>query len=305
MTACTQQRTIRDDDRLGSPTASRPHGTLRTHQLDSGKSSPAARRRGTGRFPARNSSWSKRFPMTVEQFAFVVDDDPAVRESVTELVTAMGVKVRSYGSAEEFLAAYDHNQSGCLVLAIRLRGVSGLDLLTRLREEGIRIPAIVLTAFADVPLVVQAMQAGALTVLQKPHREQELWDAIRQALSIDTETRQREVRLTEVRSQMATLTHDERRVLELVLAGKTNKGITQELSLRLRTVEARRHSLMVKLKADSLAELIRLVTETRMLLGLPTVDASALGGTNGFTSTRIRHEAVTQERQPWSRPLPS
>ncbi len=235
--------------------------------------------------------------MAGEQRVFIVDNDAEVRDSVTELATSMGVRAQAYAAAEEFLGTAERSEPGCLVTAIQLRGMGGLDLLSRLEDEGIRIPMIVLTVIADVPLVVRAMRAGALTVLQKPHREHELWDAIRQALFVDAEVRQREARLRDVRRQLATLTYDERRILDLVLAGRTNKGITQDLSLRLRTVETRRHSLMVKLKADSLAELIRLVVETRLLFGMPSLDEAAPCVRKSRAETNGTQGSPSPERQ--------
>jgi len=226
----------------------------------------------------------------IEQFVFIVDDDPVVGESVGKLAASMGIKARPHASAEDFLACYERTQPGCLVSPIQLRGMSGLELLSVLRSGGHGMPIVFLTKFADVPLVVQAMQAGAVTVLQKPYHDQGLWDAIRKALAADAEARVQEARLTQVSSQLATLTNDEKRVLALIEIGTTNKGISQQLSLGLRTVEARRHSLMVKLKVDSLAELVRLVTETR-LLGHLGSNGSPLNGADGSHS-----ESSAQDR---------
>jgi len=207
--------------------------------------------------------------MTTEQSIFVVDDEAEMRESVAEMAASMGVNAEGYQSAEKFLARCDDKHAGCLVLDLWLRGMSGLDLLKAMCRDGICLPTIVVTANADVPLAVRVMHSGAFSVLEKPYRVQELWDTIRQALALDALTRRNGARAVDARSQLASLTSDETRVLELVLAGTTNKGISRELSLRLRTVEARRQTLMAKLKADSLAELVQIVTEVRVLFSIP------------------------------------
>jgi two-component system response regulator FixJ len=211
------------------------------------------------------SSEIRRFTMTNEQSVFVVDEDSAVHEMVAKMAKSMGVTAEGYRSAENFLARRDRTRAGCLVLDICLDGMSGLELLDVMRRDELCLQTIVLTAFADVPLTVRVMQCGAVTVLEKPYRVQELRDAIRRALVLDVQSRQNGGRAVEVRVQLASLTPDERGVLELILIGKTNKAISQKLSLRLRTVESRRQSLMVKIKVTSLAELVQVVTEARTL----------------------------------------
>ena len=221
--------------------------------------------------------------MTSERMIFIVDHDAAVRASVATLAGSMGVEVLEHESAEDFLAAYDRAQGGCLILATRLPGMSGLDLMDVMVHEGIYLPTIIVSAFADVRLAVRAMHAGAVTVLDRPYRDSELWEAIREALALDSRIRQKEAGLVHVKSQLTSLKHDEHRVLELILVGKTNKGIAQELGIRLRTVEARRHALMVKLNVDSLAALIQTVTEARMLLSASATVAGHLAATQRFT----------------------
>jgi len=214
------------------------------------------------------------FPMTIEQSVFVVDDEPAVRESVAALAASMAINAEAYQSAENFLARCDRTRTGCLVLDIWLQGMSGLELLDAMRRDGICLPTIVVTATADVPLAVRVMQAGAYTVLEKPYRVQELWEAIRQALALDAQIRYNGARVVDVRSQLASLTQNEENVLELILAGKTNKRISQLLSVPLRTVESRRQGLMVKIKVDSLAGLVQVVTEARLMLSVPFARAA-------------------------------
>jgi two-component system, LuxR family, response regulator FixJ len=181
----------------------------------------------------------------------------------------MDVIVSSHRSAEEFLACYDGRQGGCLVLGTDLPGMSALELLAHLRDRRMRLPTIVLTASANVGLAVQAMQNGALTIIQIPCRDRELSDAVREALLVDQETGESARHL---RSKLDSLSADERHILRLLLSGKTNRAISADLSLALRTVEVRRRSLMTKLQAQSFAELVRTATEARLLLGADILD---------------------------------
>jgi two-component system response regulator DctR len=214
--------------------------------------------------------------VTTEQSVFIVEGESLARDMIVGVAKSMGVSAEGYDSAENFLARFDRTHGGCLVLDLWLGGMSGVDLLDVMGRDGICLPTIVVTASVDVPLVVQVMQSGVLTVLEKPFRVQELRDALRQALSLDAQRRHNGARAVDVRSQLASLTPDERRVLDLILAGKTNKEISKELALRLRTVEARRQSLMAKLKAGSLAELVQVVTEFRLLFSAPFARAGLL-----------------------------
>ncbi len=204
--------------------------------------------------------------MINERMIAIVQHDLALRASTAALAAGMGIKVQEFESAEDFLASYDRARCGCLVLEIRLPGMSGLELMSVMNRDGNRTPTIIAGAFIDVRLAVQAMHAGALTVFEKPYRDQDLWDAIRQALSVSGELEQNKAELVHTRSRLGSLTADEQRVLDLVLLGRTNKRIAEELSMGLRTVEARRQSLMVKLNAKSVAELSMKVTKARLLL---------------------------------------
>ncbi|HUE12827.1 MAG TPA: response regulator [Planctomycetaceae bacterium] len=176
--------------------------------------------------------------MTTEQSVFVVDDDASACNMVACLAKSMGFKAEAFQSAESFLERCGRSLSGCLVLDLVLQGLSGMDLLDVMRRDGICLPTIVVTGFADVPLAVRVMQLGVVTLLEKPFRVQELQEAIRQAIALDAQTRHNGARAVDMRSQLASLTADEERILQLILAGKTNKAISQALSLRLRTVEA-------------------------------------------------------------------
>jgi two-component system, LuxR family, response regulator FixJ len=203
------------------------------------------------------------------QLVYLVFDDPQVEPMVTTLAAAMGLRVSAFASAEDFLARYDRQQAGCLVLGLRLPGMSGLDLLDLLPRRAIHLPTIVLSAFADVPSTVKAMQARVLTVLEKWPPAHELSDALRQALTLDAERRAKEQRLAQFKTLLLSLTVEEYRVLEGVLAGKPNKAIARMLKSSLRTVESRRGAVLKKLQAKSLAALVRLISEYEELSDSP------------------------------------
>lgn len=196
--------------------------------------------------------------MQTESTVFIVDDDPAARDSVAALVRSKGLPVSTFGSAEEFLEAYDPSRPGCLVVDVRMTGMTGLDLQEVLRQRGVRIPVIVITGFGDVPTAVRAMKAGAFTFLEKPCRDQELWSCIQKALDAASRLQVEETRKAEVEARLALLSQDELRVMKEMVAGKPNKVIAAELDIGLRTVELRRANVLKKMQADSLAELVRL-----------------------------------------------
>lgn len=189
----------------------------------------------------------------------VVDDDADARQSLEFLIRSVGLNIRSYASAADFLASDDVESAGCLVLDLRMPGMSGLELQERLNEMNVGIPIILLTAYAEVPIAVKAMKAGAIDVIQKPYSQQVLLDRIQQALAKDRADRQRVRDVKEAREKLARLTEGERDVLERLRSGKSNKEIAIELGLTRRGIEARRANLMRKLEAESLADLLRLV----------------------------------------------
>jgi two-component system, LuxR family, response regulator FixJ len=189
----------------------------------------------------------------------VVDDDADARQSLEFLIRSVGLNIRSYASAADFLASPDVESAGCLVLDLRMPGMSGLELQERLNEMNVGIPIILLTAYAEVPIAVKAMKAGAIDVIQKPYSQQVLLDRIQQALAKDRATRQRLRDIKEAREKLARLTDGERDVLERLRNGKSNKEIAIELGLTRRGIEARRANLMRKLEAESLADLLHLV----------------------------------------------
>jgi RNA polymerase sigma factor (sigma-70 family) len=199
--------------------------------------------------------------MANEVTVFVVDDHELARNSVCALVESMGLKAQAFASGEEFLAAYRAQQPGCLVTDVRMLGMSGIELQQQLAARGCKLPVIVITAHANTPLTVQAMKQGAVTLLEKPCSDNDLWDAIREALSRDEQQRSQAARREEIRQRLTELTPHEREVLDRIVAGKLNKSIARELKVSIRTVENRRHNIFQKLGADSVAELVRLVVD--------------------------------------------
>jgi FixJ family two-component response regulator len=193
-----------------------------------------------------------------EPTVFVVDDDRAMRESLSWLLDSVGLRVRSYATAADFLAEHDPAQPGCLVLDVRMPGMSGLDLQAELARRGVELPTIVITGHAEVSMAVRAVKAGAIDFIEKPFSDQLLLDRVRQALEIDLEAREVRRRREDARRRLATLTAREREVLNLVVAGKANKEIASALGVSPKTVEVHRAHVMSKMYVDSLAELIRI-----------------------------------------------
>jgi two-component system, LuxR family, response regulator FixJ len=192
---------------------------------------------------------------------FVVDDDSAVRDALKLLLRSVGQAVETFGSAQEFLDAYSEDRPGCLVLDIRMPGMSGLELQQRLNEKHSILPIIFITGHGDVPMAVEAMQAGAVDFIQKPFRDQDLIDRINQALEKDGANRAALGERNDIRRRLETLTPREREVLDLVVHGKANKVIAGDLKLSQRTVEIHRARVMEKMQASSLAHLVRMVLE--------------------------------------------
>jgi len=194
---------------------------------------------------------------------FVVDDDRAVRDSLRWLIQSVGLSVETFSTAAEFLAAYDPAKIGCLVLDVRMRGMSGLDLQEELERRGISLPVIIITGHADVPMAVRAMKAGAIDFLQKPFGDQALLDRIQKALERDREQRSASAEHEEILSRLAVLTPREREIVDLLVDGKANKEIASDLGLSTRTVEGHRANIMDKLGATSFAEVVRVALLAR------------------------------------------
>lgn len=206
-------------------------------------------------------------PVATLDSVFIVDDDPATRESMVALIQSHGLQAESFESGEDFLSRFDRSKVGCLVLDVRMSGMSGLELQERLAEEGIELPVVVVTGYGDIPSAVRAMRNGATTFLEKASGGQKLWDSISQALANAAAIREFSSQKTDIRRRIMTLTSDERRVLEKLLDGCPNKTIARELDLGLRTVELRRAMILQKMQASSLAELVRMVVQAGPLPG--------------------------------------
>jgi FixJ family two-component response regulator len=191
-----------------------------------------------------------------EQTVFIVDDDAAVRDSIQELVESVGLRAESHSSGQAFLASYQPQRSGCLVLDVRMAGMSGLVLQEKLNELGARIPVIIITGHGDVPMAVHALKAGAVDFVQKPYRHQLLLDSINNALTMDTIARRSLDESQNHDRQLATLTKREQEVLDKLLAGNISKQIARELGISTRTVEAHRQNLLRKLGVGSVKELM-------------------------------------------------
>ena len=189
---------------------------------------------------------------------FVIDDDPAIRESLRWLIESVGLNVKVFATAPEFLESYLPGPPSCLVLDIRMPGMSGLDLQAELAARDIRVPVIIITGHAEVPVAVRAMKAGAFDFIEKPFSDQLLLDRISRAIEFDTQARRGRSAQADVASRLAQLTPREHQVMELVIAGKANKVIASELGLSPKTVEVHRAHVMKKMQADSLADLVRL-----------------------------------------------
>ena len=191
----------------------------------------------------------------------VVDDDSGVRNAMRALLKSVGLNAALYASAQEFLGAYDPHQPGCLLLDIRMPGMSGMDLQQELNLRGAVVPVIFMSGHADIPMAVEAMQHGAFDFLQKPFRDQDLLDRIQRAIARDAERRLALGERERIRTRLDSVTDREREVLELLTKGKQNKQIAQELGVSPRTIEIHRARVMEKMEAQSVAELVRMMLD--------------------------------------------
>jgi FixJ family two-component response regulator len=194
----------------------------------------------------------------VDQVVFVIDDDPSVRGAIERLVKAVGFRVATFESGQEFLESKLPEVPSCVVLDVRLPGFSGLDLQRQMTESGIRVPIIFITGHGDIPMSVQAMKAGAVEFLTKPFRDQDLLDAIGKAIERDRAARAKRARAADLRARLDSLTPRELEVMTLVVAGLLNKQIAGELGISEKTIKVHRSQVMQKMRARSLAELVRI-----------------------------------------------
>ena len=201
--------------------------------------------------------------MTRASVVFVVDDDPSVRSSLKFLLSSVGLQVESFESAETFLQRKPPDAPSCLVLDVRLRGLSGLDFQRELAARDIRIPIVFVTGHGDIPMSVRAMKAGAIEFLTKPYRDQDLLDAVRVALERDCARREQEKDLTDLRQRFESLTPREQEVISMVVSGMLNKQIAGELGTAENTVKVHRSRAMEKMNAQSFADLVRMIEKLK------------------------------------------
>ena len=201
-----------------------------------------------------------------DAMVFVVDDDASMRESLRNLIRSVGLRVEAFASAQEFLRSEPSDVPGCLVLDVRLPGLSGLDLQKRMSDTDMEMPIIFITGHGDIPMTVQAMKAGAVEFLTKPFRDQDLLDAIHQALEYDRRARDQQAKVEKLRSRYSLLTPRECEVMALVVIGLLNKQIAGELGTSEASVKVHRQHVMEKMRAGSLADLVRMADR----LGIPT-----------------------------------
>ncbi|MEX1039383.1 MAG: response regulator [Pirellulaceae bacterium] len=195
--------------------------------------------------------------MSATPTVFVIDDDPAARESIGMLITSQGMAVETFPSAEAFLESYRPDRSGCVVTDMKMLEISGVELQQRLLQMGERIPVILISAYANTRIAVEAMRAGAITFLEKPCQQDEILEAVREALALDAKWRSEAGEAVIAEGNYAKLNAGEREVMKLMMEGKANKVIANRLDVSLRTVEARRHNVFKKMDVDNIPDLVR------------------------------------------------
>ena len=211
---------------------------------------------------------------TARPIVFVVDDDPSVRDSIERLLGTVGLPVKAFGSPLEFLAANRPELPSCLVLDVRLPGISGIDFQRELSKANIRIPIIFITAHGDVPMSVKAMKAGAVEFLIKPFHDQDLIDAVQMTLEKDRVRRLCEAEVAKLQQHLRTLTPRENEVLPLLISGRLNKQIAAEINASEATVKVHRSQLMRKMEAQSLPDLVRMAEKLGISAPTPKADSS-------------------------------
>lgn len=200
-----------------------------------------------------------------EQTVFIVDDDQAVARSLRWLFETVHLKVQTFSSAQSFLDGYDSSKPGCLVLDVRMPGMSGLDLQERLAAQRIHLPIIFITGHGDVQMAVRAVKSGAFDFVEKPFNDQDLLERIHKAIAFDALQRSQDAHRTQLRAVFASLTMREREVMDLVVDGKSNKAIANWLGLSAKTIEVHRAKMMEKMQARSVADLVKMTMQNQAL----------------------------------------
>jgi FixJ family two-component response regulator len=193
-----------------------------------------------------------------EAYVFIVDDDASVRDSLRWLIESVQLKVLCFNSAQDFLDGYNNQQTGCVVLDVRMPGISGLDLQEELRQKGFVLPVIIITGHADVPMAVRAFKSGVFDFIEKPFNDQHLIDRIQQAIEKSRSQKVNIQRQQEAANRLKKLSSRERQVLDCIVAGSSNKTMARELEISVKTIETHRANLMSKMKAGSISELVRI-----------------------------------------------
>ena len=201
----------------------------------------------------------------LDPIVYIIDDDQAMVESLSWIIESIGLKVKTFIRPQEFLEEYDPQIHGCLLLDVRMPGMSGFDLHAHLVKQRINIPIIFVSGYADIPMSVKAIKGGAVEFLSKPFRDEDLLDAVRAALDRDRQQREQNEKMNDLRRRYDALTQREQQVMSFVVAGLMNKQIGEELGLAEVTVKVHRHTLMKRIGAKTLADLVRMAR----LLGLP------------------------------------
>jgi FixJ family two-component response regulator len=199
-----------------------------------------------------------------KETVFIVDDDLAIREGLCDLLESAGMETRHFATAEDFLRNYRAQTAGCLVLDVRLPGMSGTELQGKLVELGLTIPVIIMTAHGDMPMVRKVLKSGAVDFLIKPFQDEELLQTVERAIELDRSQRRNETLLSSIQARAQTLTEREREIMELVTTGLTNREIAQKLHLSVVTIKLHRGQVMRKMQADSLADLVKMSEKMNM-----------------------------------------